>query len=58
MAHDMPDKKEGVSSMLEIKNLKKSYDGATILHDINLTGTVRMRQDDAFKPDPGTDRRG
>ena len=22
--------------MLEIKNLKKSYDGITILHDINL----------------------
>lgn len=23
--------------MLEIRNLKKSYDGVTILHDINLT---------------------
>ena len=23
--------------MLEIKNLKKSYDGVTILHDINLS---------------------
>ena len=23
--------------MLEIKNLKKSYDGVTILHDMNLT---------------------
>lgn len=25
------------NKMLEIRNLKKSYDGVTILHDINLT---------------------
>ena len=39
--------------MLELRNLKKSYDGTVVLKDITLDIEDGMRKDNASESDPG-----